>query len=251
VKELRVLVVDDEPLARRRVRALLRRRPEVGLVVEAADGDEALQRLRQGGVDLVFLDVQMPGTGGLDVARALAAEGMPPLVFVTAHAAHATAAFDVAAVDYLLKPFDDERFTTAFERAVHRLRQGSFDGATERLRALVATLERQRAGAPEVVAVEKGERVLLLPVAEIEWLRSAGNYVEVHARGEVFLVRATLATVAARLAAARFLRIHRSVLVNALRVAEIRADRGEHRVVLVDGTVLPLSRRYRRLLPSL
>ena len=249
---LRVLVVDDEPLARRRLHALLRRRPEVGRIAEAEDGDAALSALRQGDVDLAFLDVQMPGRDGLAVARAIGTGQLPAVVFVTAFDQYAVTAFELAAVDYLLKPFDDDRFADAFERARRRLAGDSLATVRDRLAVLLGAA----VGAPPAsaghITVEKAGRLAVLPVAEVDWLRAAGNYVELHARGDTYLVRNTLARAADLLPSPPFLRTHRAVLVNADRIAHIETlAAGEHGVVLRDGTRLPLSRRYRRRLPTL
>lgn len=248
---LRVLVVDDEPLARRRLHALLCRRPEVSRIVEAGDGDAALAALRHGDLDLVFLDVQMPGRDGVAVARAIGAGELPAVVFVTAFDQHAVAAFELAAVDYLLKPFDDERFAEAFDRA--RRRHAAEEGGEVRDR-LAALLDGEvLAAAPAGhITVEKGGRLVLLPLADVDWVRAAGNYVELHARGHDYLVRATLLRAAERLPSPPFLRIHRGLLVNADRIAHIEpVAAGTQCVVLRDGTRLPLSRRYRRRLPTL
>src|SRR5262249_5367719 len=163
---LRVLVVDDEPLARQRLCALLGRRPEVAAIAEAVDGEAALDALRSTQFDLLFLDVQMPGRGGLEVATALGAEGLPPVVFVTAFDRYAVDAFAVSAVDYLLKPFEDERFDAAFERALERREGQQAARAVAGLRQLLSA-EAERP--PAHVAVEKGGRLTLLPLAEIDW----------------------------------------------------------------------------------
>jgi two-component system LytT family response regulator len=245
-----VLVVDDEPLARRRITALLAHRPEVEAVREAGDGDAALAALDVDRVDVVFLDVQMPGRDGLAVARALGPDRLPAVVFVTAFDHYAVAAFDLAAVDYLLKPFDDARFHEAFARACRRLAGDALAAQRDRLAAILSHLP-AAVPAGGQVTVEKGGRLILLPWADIDWVRAADNYVEIHARGEQFLARATLTRAAEQLPSPPFLRTHRAVLVNADRIAHIEPSSGEHVVVLRDGTRLPLSRRYRRRLPTL
>jgi two-component system LytT family response regulator len=247
---LRVLVADDEPLARRRLHSLLRRRPNVGRILDAEDGDAALKVLRDGSVDVVFLDVQMPGRDGLAVARAIGADHLPAVIFVTAFDQYAVEAFELAAVDYLLKPFDDERFAAAFARAVRRMAGESLSARRERLAALLGGGAGPRSGGH--ITVERSGRVVVLALMEVDWVRAAGNYVEIHARGEAFLVRQTLAATAARLPSPPFLRTHRGVLVNADRIAHIEAlTAADVRVVLRDGTSLPLSRRYRRRLSAL
>ena len=249
---LRVLVVDDEPLARRRLHALLRRRPEVGHIAEAEDGDAALSALRQGDVDLAFLDVQMPGRDGLAVARAIGAGQLPAVVFVTAFDQYAVTAFELAAVDYLLKPFDDDRFADAFERARRRLAGDGLAALRDRFAALLGSVPGTSPASASHIAVEKADHLDVFPLAEVDWVRAAGNYIELHARGDQYLVRNTLARAADRLPSPPFLRIHRAVLVNADRIVRIEAlTTGEHCVVMRDGTRLPLSRRYRRRLPTL
>ena len=249
---LRVLVADDEPLARRRILTLLRRRPEVARITEAEDGDTALAVLRQGDIDLVFLDVQMPGRDGVAVARAIGVDHLPAVVFVTAFDQYAVKAFDLAAVDYLLKPFDDDRFAEAFERAGRRLAGDGLATFRDRLAALLGGATGATLASAGHITVEKGDRVVILPLTEVDWVRAAGNYVELHARGDTYLVRNTLTRAAERLPSPPFLRTHRAVLVNADRIAHIdEVATGEHCVVLRDGTRLPLSRRYRRRLPTL
>lgn len=249
---LRVLVVDDEPLARRRIVTLLKRRRGVDRITEAADGNEALVALRRGDIDLVFLDIQMPGCDGLAVARAIGAGQLPAVVFVTAFDQHAVTAFELAAVDYLLKPFDDDRFADAFERARHHLAGDYLATFRDRLTALLGGPAPPSPASAGHITVEKAGRLVLLSLAEIDWVRAAGNYVELHARGDVYLVRNTLARAADHLPSPPFLRTHRAILVNADRITHIDAlATGEHCVVLRDGTRLPLSRRYRRRLPTL
>lgn len=249
---LRILVVDDEPLARRRLLALLRRRPEVGHIAEAGDGNAALAALRHGDIDLAFLDVQMPGPDGLAVARAIGADQLPAVVFVTAFDQYAVAAFELAAVDYLLKPFDDDRFADAFERASRRLAGDCLMTVRDRLAALFGAGTTAPPASAGHITVEKAGRLTLLPLAEIEWVRAAGNYVELHTGGDTYLVRNTLARAADRLPSPPFLRTHRAILVNADCIAHIEAlATGEQCVVLRNGTRLPLSRRYRRRLPTL
>lgn len=246
---MRVLVADDEPLARRRLVALLERRADVGPIAQAGDGAAAIAQLAAGGFDLAFLDVQMPGPDGLAVARAIGPDRAPAVVFVTAFDQYAVAAFELAAVDYLLKPFDDERFTDAVERARRRI---AGEGLADFRARLDAMLSAPSTPAPSVITVEKAGRLVVLPLADVDWIGAAGNYVEVHARGDAYLVRTTLTRALERLAPPAFLRTHRGIVVNAERIAHITPGaRGEHHVVLRDGTRLPLSRRWRRRLPTL
>jgi two-component system, LytTR family, response regulator len=242
-----VLVVDDEPPARRRLRRLLEARVEVASVEEAGDGEEALAVLRLGGVEILFLDVQMPGGDGFAVLAGLPRESSPVVVFVTAFDQFAVRAFEVGAVDYLLKPFDDERFGVALDRAAQRLASETPD---QRRAHLGGVLRAAAATSPRHLVVEKGERAVVLALAEVGALVARGNYVEVRARGESFLMRSALKEVEARLDRGAFLRVHRSVIVNLSRVREIRPALGTgFHVLLDDGARVPMSRRFRRRLP--
>jgi two-component system LytT family response regulator len=246
---VRVLVVDDEPPARRKILRLLRRDPGVELLGEAGDGAEALRRIRELRPDLVFLDVQMPGTDGFGVLGALGPEELPAVVFVTAFDEHAIRAFEVAAVDYLLKPFDAERFALALERARRRIAAGSAGQFHETLRSLISTLEAERRGLERVI-VRTRDRALPLRVRDIAWLQAAGNYVQLHVGRTSYLLRETLEGFTARLDA-RFLRVHRSYVVNADHIREIQPwSHGDHIVVMRDGARVRLSRRYRERLPE-
>lgn len=249
---LAVLVADDEPLARRRLCALLERRPDVARIVEAADGDDARSRIGRGDIDVAFLDIQMPGCDGLTVARAIGQAHLPVVVFVTAFERHAVTAFELEVVDYLLKPFDDERFATAFGRARRRVDAERLAAQSGRTATLSDAADASLPVAAEHITVEKAGRLDVLPLAEVDWVRAADNYVELFGRGVIYLVRATLTQAAARLPSPPFLRIHRSAIVNAGRIDRIETQAtGQDTVVMRSGTRLPLSRRYRRRLPRL
>ena len=225
---LRVLIVDDERLARARLRALLALRKDVEVVGESADGASAVHDLRAHRPDLVFLDVRMPDRDGFEVLAALEPTERPAVVFVTAHGDHALRAFDVHAVDYLLKPFEDERVGEAVERAL-RLRGPRPD--------------------PERFVVRSGARTAFLSPDEVDWIEAQGSYVRLHAGESSWLLRDTLTRLEERLAPRRFQRVHRSVLVHLDRVREtLHGARGELRLVLDRGTVLPVSRRFRERL---
>jgi two-component system LytT family response regulator len=253
---LRVLIVDDEPLARRGVRARLLALGGGGLEIvgECAGGRDAVRAIGELAPDLVFLDVQMPGLDGFGVIEAVGAERMPAVVFVTAYDQHALRAFDAHALDYLLKPIDDERFAVAVSRARQRVaerRSGArADALAARLAAALAGLGAP-AAAPEsasgdrLVVRDRG-RVLLIDPAEVDWVEAEGDYVRLHVGGRGHLHRETMAAMEARLGPRRFARIHRSAIVNVDRVREVRprGDR-EYTVVLRDGTRLGLSRGYR------
>jgi two-component system LytT family response regulator len=237
---LRSLIVDDEPLARRRLRALLRAEPRVDIVGEAEDGAAAVEAIRRLEPDLVWLDVQMPGLDGFDVLEAIGANRAPAIVFVTAHDAYALRAFDAHAVDYLLKPFDRARLRAAVDRAVR------LAGSTElhhRLAALVSDVARRRP--LHRLMIKSSGRLYFVGVHEIDWLEAAGHYVAVHAGADTHLIRDAIGRLARRLEAARFIRIGRGTVVNSDRVQELRpAFHGDLEVRLKNGTRLRASRGY-------
>ena len=246
---LRVLVVDDEPLARQRVLDLLAVEPDADVVATAGTGRAAVAAVREHAPDVVFLDVQMPGLSGLDVAREVGADAMPATVFVTAYDHHALAAFDVAAVDYLLKPFDDDRFRQALGRARAAVRLREVDALRGRLAALLGDEPGRPAARPgylERIAVEARGQVRLVPVDAVDYVSSDGPYAEVHAGGEVHVLRETMRALEGRLDPAAFFRIHRSTIVRVDRVeALLTAPGGDYAVRLRDGTRLSLSRGRR------
>jgi two-component system LytT family response regulator len=243
---LRVVVVDDEPLARERLRTLLAVEPGVELVAECGDGLEALAVLERERPDLVFLDVQMPGLDGFDVLGALDVRRLPAVVFVTAYDRYALRAFEVHALDYLLKPFDRQRFGRALERARRDLvtaRGGLAD--------LVEELRRDRKRLQRIV-VKTEERAFFVRPADVDWMEAAGNYVRLHVGPATHLVRERMKNLEERLDPDTFLRIHRSRIVNLDRVRELLPwARGEHVVVLVTGARLTTSRRHSRRLQEL
>jgi two-component system, LytTR family, response regulator len=232
-RQLRVLVVDDEPLAREGVRLVLARLPDVAVVGEAGDGREAVAAVRRLRPDLVLLDVQMPGADGFAVMEALVAEPLPLVIFVTAHDAHAVRAFDVHALDYVLKPIVPARLAEAVQRARAEIARGVADSPTV---APYATR----------FAVRDRDRFLLVRAADLDWVESAANYVRLSARGREYLLRGTMSEMERRLDPAVFTRIHRSTIVNTSRIREIRPDpHGDFDVVLIDGRSLRMSRNYR------
>jgi two-component system LytT family response regulator len=246
---LRVLIVDDEPPARRKLRALLEREPDVEIVGECANGEEAIASVQRTRPDLLLLDVQMPGLDGFDVIEALGPARAPAVIFITAHDVHAVRAFEVHAVDYLLKPFDRERLRLAVARAREAAGRGAETGGqTEgKLRAILAELNR-----PVRLVVRSHGRVLLLRAEEVDWAEAADNYVILHVGAESHMLRETMNGLESRLDPSRFARIHRSRIVNLDRIRELLpAFHGEYVVVLENGTKLPLSRSYRDRLASL
>jgi two-component system LytT family response regulator len=237
---IRALVVDDEPLARRGIRVRLERGGGVEVIGECANGSEAVSAIRDLAPDLVFLDVQMPGLGGFDVIERVGVERMPPVVFVTAYDAHALRAFDVHALDYLLKPIDDERFDTAVERARRRVAERQVSAMGRQLAAALEDLRTRR------ILIKDRGRVVIVNETDVDWIEAEGDYVRVHAGGRGHLLRETMTAMAERLDPASFARIHRSTIVNVSRIRELKPlPNREFTVVLKDGTQLRLSRSYR------
>ncbi len=236
---MRVLIVDDEPLARERIRTLLSAEPDIEIVGEANDGASAISAIRKLSPGLVFLDVQMPEMDGFAVLEQLGLASMPAVIFVTAFDHYAIKAFEVSALDYLLKPFDRERFSKAVERA----RCGSDIGA--RVRAVLEKWKERPKFADRIV-VRSGGRVFFLRVEELDWIEAAGNYVRLHSGDEEHLYRETMSRLETILDPARFARIHRSAIVNIDRVKELHPlFRGDYEVVLRNGRKLTLHRSFR------
>jgi two-component system, LytTR family, response regulator len=252
---IRTLIVDDEPAAREAIRELLRSDPEISVVGECRNGRDAVARLRAGGIDLVFLDVQMPEVDGLAVAEQLRGREMPAIVFVTAFDRYALRAFDLHAVDYLLKPFTDERFLDTVRHVKRVIGRGETQELAARLARLLDDPNRPAARAPEYLSripVHVQDRVLLLPVGEIDWIGADGDYVRLHAGKSEYMIRDSLTRLGATLDPARFARIHRSTIVNLDRVRELRPlFKGDHTVRLHDGTQLKLSRHFKESLERL
>jgi two-component system LytT family response regulator len=244
----RVLLADDEPLARERLRMLLAGEDWIEIVAECQDGVEAIAAIQRLRPDLVFLDVQMPGAGGFDVIAAIGASKMPFVVFVTAYDKYALRAFDVHALDYLLKPFDRERFQQTLARARQQI-EGQTNGDLERrLLELVQGLRpaQQRF---ERFVIKSGGRVFFVRASEIDWIEAAGNYVKLHVGAEAHLFRETMNALEAKLDPETFFRIHRSHIVNIERVKELQPwFNGEYVVFLRSGARLTLSRGYREKL---
>lgn len=257
---LRILVVDDEQLARQRLLKLLDREPGVEVVGTAASGIEAVETIRRLGPDVVFLDVQMPGATGLDVVRQIGPEAMPVTIFVTAYDQHALAAFELAALDYLLKPFENERFRQTLQRARETVRLRKVDVLHDRLRALLddaaappapaASSAEHPAPRPlERIAVEMRGQVRVLPVERVDYFAAEGNYVRIQAGDETFLINDTLHSLEARLDLNDFFRIHRSTIVQLDRVeALLTSPGGDYAVRLRDGSRLKVARGRRDLL---
>jgi two-component system LytT family response regulator len=236
---IRTLIVDDEPLARRGIRLRLQDEADLEVIGEAADGPEAVRMIAALQPDLVFLDVQMPGLNGFEVLARVADVHLPAVIFVTAYDEYAIRAFDVRAIDYLLKPYTKERFDEALRRARRELREGD-EEAPSRIASLFDDGNRLTR-----ITVRHRDRFLIVKTADVDWLAAAGNYVEVHAGEKAYLVRSTIANLDARLDPRTFVRIHRSTIVNVERIAEIRSDaHGDYDVTLHGGKVLRMTRNY-------
>jgi len=232
---IRALVVDDESLARRNLTVLLRRDPDIGSVAECASGMDAIEEIRKSKPDLVFLDVQMPECGGFDVLELLGSDLPPTIIFVTAYDEYALRAFEAGALDYLLKPFDDARFGRALTRAKERLAH---------------YLPAQPRAAQRLVVRNQGQ-ILFLSVADIDWIEAAGYYACVHVGSDTHILRRSLLELEQDLGDEKFIRIHRSVLVNLERIRSLELQSGgEYEVVLKSKVRLRLSRRYRKRLQN-
>jgi two-component system LytT family response regulator len=250
-KPLRVLLVDDEALARQRLEDLLKHQENVEIVGTADNGEAAVAAIRMLNPDLVFLDVQMPGKTGLDVIRAIGPDEMPATVFVTAYDQYALKAFDLAAIDYLVKPFDDERFEQAFARARRLIELEEVGRLTEQLRAVLhggsgAAAPTSPAGKPEYlerIAVETRGQVRVVPVEDIEYITASGPYAELHAGGRAHVIRERMQMLEERLDPAKFFRIHRSAIVRLDQIETLLRDPGgDYGVRLRSGVQLSVSR---------
>lgn len=251
MKPIRAIIVDDEPLAREGVRLHLNAEADIEIVGEAGTGEEAVGLIETLRPDLLFLDVQMPGLDGFGVLDAVGAPHMPVTIFTTAFDEFALRAFDAHAIDYILKPYDAERFRMAIERARLQLtgrRKATMD---ERLDSLLEEL-RTRNQYVERLVVRSGGRILILRVSEIDWIEAASNYVRLHAGGKEYLLRETMTALEAKLDPMEFVRIHRSTIVRVDRIRELEPlFQGDYVVVLEDTTRLTSSRGYRERLQEL
>jgi two-component system, LytTR family, response regulator len=245
---IRALVVDDEPLAREHIRMLLEGETDVAVVGECRDGAEAVAAIRRDKPDLVFLDVQMPELDGLEVVEHLGPADLPAVVFVTAYDRHALRAFDLHAVDYLLKPFDRSRFHKALRKARAELLHETRSAIARRLEALIEDLKAPAVPLERVVIRCSG-RILFVKTEQIAWIEAEGNYVRVAVGGDTHLLRETLSALERRLDPGRFVRIHRCSIVNIDRVRELHPlFHGDFTVVMEGGKRLTLSRSHRRKL---
>ncbi|HEX6926341.1 MAG TPA: LytTR family DNA-binding domain-containing protein [Longimicrobiaceae bacterium] len=254
-RPLRVVIADDEPLGVGRLAELLSEQPDVEVVATAENGEEAIRAIRELRPDLVFLDIRMPRKSGLEVVREVGPDRMPATVFVTAYDRHAVEAFDLAAVDYLVKPYDDERFEEAFRRARRKIELEGLDGLREQMLRLLQSGQ----GDPPApfgkaaqerylrrIAVPMRGRMRVIPVEEIDYITASGVYAELHSAGGRHLIRAPLQALEEQLDPAEFMRIHRSVIVRLDRVQMLlRGGQGKYEVQLRDGIRLPVGRSRR------
>jgi two-component system LytT family response regulator len=248
-------IIDDEPLAREGVRVRLERAGGVTLVGECADGAAAAELIRHRRPDVVFIDVQMPGKSGLEVVQSIEPEAAPYFVFITAYDTHAVRAFELNALDYLVKPIADDRFVASLERARTAVQTRGQAALGRRLHAWVGGLEKGQPGVTARAAkltVRIGNRLILIAPADIDWIEASGDYAQLHVGKKTWLMRESMSALDAKLVPLGFTRIHRSTIVNTDRVVELRAlDDGEYTVLLRDGTSLKLSRSYRHAVPAL
>jgi two-component system LytT family response regulator len=229
---IRAIVVDDEPIARGSIRALLNRDPDIEVVAECGSGAEALTAIRAQKPELAFLDIEMPECDGFDVLELLGTDAPPAIVFVTAYDAYAIRAFEAEALDYLLKPFDDERFARTLERAKRHIAK-----------------PRPMAHAATTLVVKSAGKVVFVPLADVDWIESADYYSRLHVAAKSHLLRRSMMDLEQDLDPAVFRRIHRSAIVRLDRVSSIETSQaGDYEVALRDGTRLPVSRRHRRAL---
>ena len=248
---IRTVIVDDEPLARRKLRSLLESEGDIEVIAESGNGQEALQLIEETVPHLLFLDIEMPGLNGLAVVEKIEPSRMPATVFVTAYEQFAVQAFEIHAVDYLLKPFSRARFRKALHQVRGQIESRNSAELTSKVSALLDDL-RKRDAYVNRFAVKSSGRLYFLRAEDIEWVDAAGNYVRLNAGGEAYQLRETMSSLEKQLDPDRFLRIHRSTIVNIERIREIRPlQHGEHVVVLKNGQRLNLSRGYRDRLAAL
>jgi two-component system LytT family response regulator len=248
---IRGMIVDDEPLARKRIRDLLAAAPDVQVVAECANGREAVKAIEAALPDMLFLDIQMPEVDGFEVLATIGVGRVPVVIFITSYDQFALKAFEAQALDYLMKPFDDLRFNTTLQRARARLGDRQRGDIDVRLSALLEEVRSQR-GYLKRLAVPVGNRNIFIPAREIDWIGAERNYIRVYAGGRGHLLRESLSHIETELDPAMFCRIHRSTIVNIDRIQSVETTfRGEYVVVLHDRTRLTAGRSYRDTLHTL
>jgi len=248
---IRTLIVDDESLARERIRNMLASDLQIEVIAECGNGRDAIEIIQTHSPDLVFLDVEMPGIDGFGVLEALPRDRIPTIVFVTAYDQYAVRAFEVYALDYLLKPFDQERFDKSLDRAKLQLSSQRSDALNERILNVLEEIKTRPVHLERLVIKMNGH-VFFIKADEIDWLEAEGNYVRLHAGKESYLLRDTISALESQLDPKRFIRVHRSAIVNIDRITELQPwFHGEYRIILSEGVQLTLSRTYREKLHDL
>ncbi len=238
----RALIVDDERLGRQKIRSMIADHEDFEIVGECANGTEALAEIRRHKPDLVFLDVQMPGSDAFEVIRKLRGDHMPAIIFVTAHDEYALQAFEVEAVDYLLKPFDRRRFNEALRRVQHRIESGGRRGVDGKILEVIGRLSKRKWSR---FIVKSRDRMVFVPAKQVDWIEAEGKNVRLHVGGVTHLIRDSIGEVETRLDEQEFMRIHRKSIVNLRSVVEMhRGVGGDYVVVLRGGARVPASRRY-------
>jgi len=243
--KIRAIIVDDEPLARKFLRQMLQDDPDTEIIAECGSGYEALPAIRKLQPDLLFLDIQMPEMDGFAILQALDQQRMPLVVFVTAYDQYAMRAFEVHALDYLLKPFDDQKFERTMKRVKAQIRGKERERTDSQMLAFLKELK-DKSSYLERISIKTADRITLLRVEEIDWIEADDNYVQIHAGKSSHQLRETITNLERQLNPAKFLRIHRSSIVNLERIESLeQMFHGEYRVILKNGSELTLSRRYR------
>ena len=249
MNKLRLLLVDDEPLIRKGLRHALSSVPDVEVVGECGSGDEAIQAISNSRPDLVLLDIQMPDCSGLDVVREVGLANMPPVIFITAYDDYAVSAFEVNAVDYILKPFEEARLRESMERARNRISQESQAVLSQKLERL---LDSQKRKWSDRLVVRSGERYEFVPVESIDWIEAANNYVLLHCGSKQHLLGETMTSLEGRLDPAKFARIHRGRMVNVRKIVALHPlFSGTYALELQSGVRITTGRQYKDILQSL
>jgi two-component system LytT family response regulator len=256
-EKIKTLIVDDEPLARRNLRLLLEKDPQIEIIDECRNGQEAVNAVQSFSPDLIFLDIQMPEMDGFDVLEKVGAQQIHAIIFVTAFDQYALKAFEVHALDYLLKPFDDARFQKALTQAKLQIEQREIDKLSKKLLALLEDRENNREHRAQEksyltrLMIKLTNRVILLNVNEIDWIEADGNYAKLHVGRKSHMLREKMNDLESQLDPQRFVRVHRSIIVNLNRIKELYPHfNGDYIIVLEDGTQLKLSRSRREHLET-
>jgi two-component system LytT family response regulator len=248
---LRTLIVDDEPLARKRIRRLLATEPDIAIVGECSSGREAIEAIQESTPDLVFLDIQMPGIGGFEVLQEIRGSHIPAIIFVTAYDEHAVRAFEFHALDYLLKPFKQDRFRKSVERARAQLTKGESSEAEPGLVALLDSLQTERKLLHRFM-IKTADRVVFIRADEVDWIESAANYALLHVADKTHLVRETMQALETKLCPKTFQRVSRSAIVNLERIKELQPmGKGQYIIILSSGHRLTMTRGIRDLQQAL